>query len=85
MGIAKVTRNYQVTIPIDVRKTKEINIGDSLLFSDIGEKIVIIKMDNKKLIKELFGIWKGKIKEDSMTYVKKIRGEWDKRAKRLGI
>ena len=85
MGIAKVTRNYQVTIPRDVRRIKNIGVGDSVLFAIEGSRIDFLKLDREKILAEAAGAWKGKMKEDGAAYVKKLRNEWNIRAKRLGI
>lgn len=83
MGIAKVTRNYQVTIPKDVREMKGIRIGDTLIFAIEGERIEVLKKRKEELIKEVAGIWKGK--ESGLEYVRKIRKESEKRRKRFGL
>ncbi len=85
MGIAKVTRNYQVTIPKDVRRIKNIAIGDTVLFTFEDGKIDFMKLDREILLKELAGSWKDGVKESSVDSVRKIRSEWSKRAKRFGI
>ena len=36
-----VTRKYQITIPKDVRKKLEIEIGDKLIIKDEGGRIII--------------------------------------------
>lgn len=82
MGIAKVTRNFQVTIPKDARKLVNIKVGDTILFSPENEKMVIKKLD-EDVVTEAAGTWKSV--KDSVKYVREIRGEWEKRAKRLGI
>ena len=82
MGIAKVTRGYQVTIPKDVRKLENINIGDSVLFAVGDGRVDFMKMKSDILDKAL-GSWKGKVRGDSVSYVKKLRKEWGKRAKRV--
>ena len=43
MGLVKVTRNYQVTIPVDVRKKAGIKEGD-LVSVEYDEKEGIIKI-----------------------------------------
>jgi len=45
MGITKVTRNYQITIPSDVRKKLGINVGDVLVIEIEDGKAVIKKSD----------------------------------------
>jgi len=45
MGITKVTRNYQITIPSDVRKKLGIKVGDVLLVDVEDGKIVLKKSE----------------------------------------
>ena len=85
MGISKVTRNYQVTIPKDVRKMQDIKIGDEVVFNIEGNKVQFVKLDIKTIIKEVSGLWKESKNVDSLDYVKSIRKEWSKRSKRLGL
>ena len=83
MGIAKVTRNYQVTIPKDVRAIQEINVGDTILFAIEGDRVEVFKKKPKAALEEVAGIWKGT--EPGWKYVKRIRKESEKRRKRLGL
>lgn len=85
MGIAKVTTNYQVTLPRDIRKLEGINVGDTVFFVTEGGRIHFFKMDTKQVLKEAAGAWNGKINEDSVEYVKRLRREWGKRSKRFGL
>ncbi|MBI2144399.1 AbrB/MazE/SpoVT family DNA-binding domain-containing protein [Candidatus Woesearchaeota archaeon] len=82
MGMAKVTRNYQITLPKDARKLFSINVGDTLLVS-LREEGLVIKKFEENVINEAAGTWK-KVK-DSVEYVRGMRAEYEKRAKRLGI
>ena len=85
MGIAKVTTNYQVTIPKDIRRIHGIKIGDTVLFAVEGDKIHFMNMDREKILTEISGSWKNEITGSSTAYVKKLRSGWSKRTKRLGI
>lgn len=85
MGIAKVTRNYQVTIPKDVRRINGIKIGDTVLFAIEGDKIHFMNMDREKILTEISGTWKEHVKGSSVDYVRQIRVGWAKRSKRLGL
>lgn len=82
MGMAKVTRNYQVTIPKDARRTHNIRIGDTLLFKPSEEELVVKKVE-ENVINAAAGTWK--TVKDSVEYVRAMRAEYEKRAKRLGI
>lgn len=82
MGIAKVTRNYQITIPKDARKVFNIKVGDTLLVTP-EERSVVIKKVDENVINAAAGTWK--TVKDSVEYVRGMRAEYEKRAKRLGI
>ena len=83
MGMAKVTRNYQITMPKDARTAFNIRIGDSLLFIP-REDSVIIKKPSRNPVDASFGIWK-EVK-DSVKFVRDLRQESEaKRTKRLGL
>ncbi len=82
MGLAKVTRNYQITIPKDARRLVNIRVGDTLLVSPREKEVVIKKLDENP-VDASFGIWKSV--KDSVKFVREGRAEYEKRAKRLGI
>lgn len=82
MGIAKVTRNFQVTIPKDARKMFNISVGDTLLVSPREKEVVIKKLDENP-VDASCGIWKSA--KDAVKFVREGRAEYEKRAKRLGI
>ncbi len=48
MGITKVTRNYQITIPAEVRKALGINEGELLEVNLEGDKIVIQRLKKRR-------------------------------------
>lgn len=77
MGISKITRNFQVTLPRDVREVKHLNVGDSVLFILEDDRIDIVKMD-KEVIKAAAGLWAG-TKESGVEYERRIRKGWEKR------
>lgn len=85
MGIAKVTRNYQVTIPKDVRHLQGIEVGDTVFFAVAGERTEFFKMEQEQLLQEAAGIWKGLMRGSSKEYVQKMRQEWSPRMKRVGL
>ena len=43
MAVVRVTRNYQITIPAEVRKRLGIKVGDRVLVEVEGDRIVIRK------------------------------------------
>ncbi|MBI2971948.1 MAG: AbrB/MazE/SpoVT family DNA-binding domain-containing protein [Candidatus Aenigmarchaeota archaeon] len=82
MGITKVTRNYQVTLPKDVREAEEIRVGDRFIAVPREDGIFLKKLD-KDFIRKTAGIWKSK--GSGLAYVRKIRDEEEKKLKRLGL
>ena len=85
MGIAKVTRNYQVTIPKDIRHIQQIKVGDMVLFAIEGVKVDFLKMEGESMLRQIAGTWKDKIKGSSVGSVRVMRKGWSKRTKRLGL
>ena len=83
MAISKITRNYQLTIPKEIREMVNVKVGDILSLSTEGSEIRASK-NLTNAIEKSFGIWRD-IKGDSVSYVKKIRYDSEKRRKRLGL
>ena len=81
MGISKITRNYQITLPKDVRRVAGLKEGDEVTILIEGDKIIITKSDINPIMAAA-GAWKG-IKETGEEYQKRVRSEWKKREKRL--
>lgn len=77
MGISKITRNFQITIPKDVRELKGLEKGDSVIFTINGNKVNLIKA-KKEIITATAGLWPS-IKESSLDYERRIRKGWKKR------
>ena len=77
MGISIITRNYQVTLPKDIREMQNFKIGDKVLFV-ANQKEVRLKKITKNLTQETAGIWK-ELKETGQDYQKSLRAEWKKR------
>ena len=82
MSLTKVTRNYQITVPRDIREQAKIAEGDRLVVTIENDEIKIKKFDEDSF-KKAFGIWK-RVK-DSVKYVRDIRKDWEERTKRLGL
>ncbi|WP_297090575.1 AbrB/MazE/SpoVT family DNA-binding domain-containing protein [Thermococcus sp.] len=72
MGITKVTRNYQITIPSDIRKKLGIKVGDVLVIEIEDGKAVIKKSD---LELPLLPGGKGLKVEDIEEAIRKGQGE----------
>ncbi len=84
MSMTKVTRNYQITVPRDIRKQANIKEGDKIVITMENDEIKMKKFD-EDVFKRAFGSWKNAGIKDSVKYVRDIRKEWEHRAKRLGI
>ncbi len=82
MSLTKVTRNYQITVPRDIREQANIKEGDKLVITMVNDEIKLKKID-KDIFRKVFGSWKD-IK-DSVEYVRNIRKGWEKRRKKLGL
>lgn len=76
MGITKVTRNYQITLPPEVRALQHIEVGDKVGFKIENGQIHIFKL-KKDAFEKAFGIWgKG---PSGVVEERKMRAEWSKR------
>ena len=81
MGISKITRNYQVTLPKDVRKIIDVKEGDEVVFIIEENKVSLIKSASNPVMAAA-GIWKN-MKETGEQYQKRMRQQWSKRQKSL--
>ncbi|MBI2546432.1 AbrB/MazE/SpoVT family DNA-binding domain-containing protein [Candidatus Woesearchaeota archaeon] len=77
MGISKITRNFQVTLPRDVRELKNLRVGEKVLFVIEGSRVDLVKID-KNIIKDAAGLWAGQ-KETGIAYEARLRKGWVKR------
>lgn len=83
MGISKVTRNYQISIPKDVRTSLGVKIGDIVMIRR-EDNVIIVKPLEKDIVEKTFGSWK-KMKKTGVEYVREIRDEAEKREAELGL
>lgn len=82
MAVTRVTRNFQVTIPKEIRKKHNIKVGDELMVESRTGEVVLKKKDWKAFL-ALAGAWgKG---ESGLKTTRRLRKDWEKRAKRLGL
>ncbi|NJE11425.1 AbrB/MazE/SpoVT family DNA-binding domain-containing protein [Thermococcus sp. MAR1] len=72
MGLTKVTRNYQITIPSDVRKKLGIRVGDVLVV-DVEDGKVVLKKSELEL--PLLPGGKGLKVEDIEEAIRRGQGE----------
>lgn len=78
MGISIVTRNFQVTLPKDVRERSRIMEGDKILVDVDEEGRIVLNVLKKSPVEESFGIWKDEV--EGIEYTRKLRREWRARA-----
>ncbi|MBI2144233.1 AbrB/MazE/SpoVT family DNA-binding domain-containing protein [Candidatus Woesearchaeota archaeon] len=83
MAVSRVTRNYQVTVPRELRELADIKVGDTMLFVREGEDILLKKID-KDLLGRGFGLWK-RAQEKTPWLVDKLRTEAERRFKGLKL
>jgi AbrB family looped-hinge helix DNA binding protein len=81
MGISKITRNFQITLPKDVRIIKKLEEGDAVVFAIEGNDVILEKVEEDPIMASA-GIWKN-FKETGAQYQKRLRGQWKKRQKQL--
>jgi len=71
MAVSKVTRNYQITVPREVRETADVKVGDTVLFVKEGDDIILRRVD-KEILNRGFGLWK-RAQEKTPWIVNKLR------------
>jgi len=69
----KVTRNYQVTIPEDVRKKLGIEEGDYVSIETLGKTLAVIK--RVVPVEDLAGAWDEEM-DKTMEDVRKLWKTW---------
>ncbi|HLD75690.1 MAG TPA: AbrB/MazE/SpoVT family DNA-binding domain-containing protein [Candidatus Norongarragalinales archaeon] len=79
MGISKITRNYQVTLPKDVRESKNFHVGDRVLFLLKDHGVDLVKLDDKAF-SGASGLWSD-VKETGPAFERRVRKDWNKRPK----
>lgn len=78
MALVTVTRNYQITLPEDVRKRKSIKEGERLVVRvDRSGRIVVEKVATS-IAKRTFGRWKDEV--SGVEYVDALRTGWKRRS-----
>jgi len=77
MGVSKLTRNFQVTVPRDVREVKRLREGDRVMFAIDGERVELHKVD-EDAIDAAAGLWKDS-KESGVRYERSVRRGWARR------
>ncbi len=77
MGFSKITRNFQVTLPRDVRAAKNLHVGDEVVFVIRDNGVDIVKLDHRT-IADAAGLW-ADTAESGIQYARRLRGEWGRR------
>lgn len=77
MGISKITRSFQVTIPPDVRERKGLKVGDKVLFMIHDHTVELEKMD-ERVIQKAAGLWQD-TRETGAEYTRRMRKGWQPR------
>jgi AbrB family looped-hinge helix DNA binding protein len=79
--MSKITRNFQITLPKDIRRFVNLEEGDEVVFTVEDNRIFLSKPD-KDAVFTAAGLWKGN-KETGEQYQNKVRAQWKKRQKAL--
>jgi len=80
MSKTKITRNYQITIPKDIRENLKLKIGDNMQIHIINKKIVLEPIDEN--------VWENIsdfLPENFDKIQKHIRNDQTERFKKMGI
>lgn len=77
MSITTVSRNFQVTVPKDIREQLGLTIGEKVVMVTTKTGVVLLKKLKKSPVDRAFGNWKAK--ETGIEYMDKFRDEWEKR------
>ena len=80
MGLSKLTRNFQVTIPKDVREVKRLREGDRVLFAIDGGRVELFKAD-EDVVLATAGLWRD-AKGTGAEYERELRRGWAGRLRR---
>ena len=78
MAVSRVTRNYQVTVPREIRELASIKVGDTLLFSKEGDEVIVKRVD-KDVLSRGFGLWKRAQEKTPWLVNKLLRTEAEKK------
>ncbi len=71
MTRVKVTRKYQVTIPLEIRRRIGLSVGDNLEVKEEGRKIV---MERRGDLLSLAGSWEDI--DDTDLFLRDVREVW---------
>ena len=80
MSKTKITRNYQITIPKEIRENLKLKIGDNIQIHIVGEKIVLEPI-NENVWEKISDF----LPENFDKIQKHIRNDQTERFKKMGI
>lgn len=80
MGVSKITRNFQVTVPKDIRELKDLNEGDELIFMVEEGDVKLVKKE-EDILEKTKGIWSD-MDEDGVEFQRRLRKESEERRER---
>ncbi len=81
MALVTVTRNYQITLPEDVRKKKGIKEGERLVVRVTDKGKIVVEKLRQSISRKTFGRWRGE--PSGVEYVDSIRTGWNRRREAL--
>jgi len=76
MGISRITRNFQITIPKDVRELTGLKEGDEMMLTVENDAIRIRR--RQEVLNATAGLWKG-MNETGLQYQRRMRKQWKNR------
>ena len=80
MSKVKITRNYQITIPKEIREKLKLKLGEKVTIRLEGDKIIVQRISDK--------VWENCtdfLAENFTKTLESLRDDSKKRFKRLGI
>lgn len=83
MPLVTVTRNYQITLPEEIRRKKGIKEGDRVVAKLDEEGNIVIEIVKGSIVEETFGTWKDEV--EGVEYASRLRKGWKKRGEQLRI
>lgn len=83
MKSVKLNKQYQITVPKEIRKKISINPGDMIEMLINEKKEIVICKIKKNPLEDSFGVWKEKRR--GIDFVNRIRDESEQRMIENGI
>jgi AbrB family looped-hinge helix DNA binding protein len=74
VGVSSVSEKGQVTIPKDARKRLKISAGDRVLFKIEGDKVLLVRVEERKLSEILDSQKPWPV--TGLKHQRRLRAEW---------